>query len=166
MPIKSNEHNIRNYNEVINITSLNVLPMINRAKLLFDGHSSGITTKGGNNLLKQLKLKKRDTSLAEKDFDKKLKQQASLGCLSPERRRGRLPYCNIPLDNELLKTTGERGVGFNAQNKDKFTPLMQAVATHKDVGFVKYLMSRGADMTLRDNENNTALMWLLKSLLD
>jgi ankyrin repeat protein len=164
MPNKSNEHNIRNYNEVINITALNVLPMINRAQLLFDAHSIGITTKGGNKLLKQLKLKKRETSLAEKGFDKKLKQQASLGCLSPERRRGRLPYCNIPLDNELLKTTGERGVGFNAQNKDKLTPLMQAVATHKDVGLIKYLMSRGADMTLRDNENNTALMWLLKSL--
>ncbi len=164
MPNRLNEQNMSNYNEVINMTSISVLPLIYGAERRFGAHSNRITTKGENEWLNHLKLNKREAPLAENDFSKKLEQQANVGCLPHGRSRGRLPFCNIPLDNELLITTGEKGEGFNAQNKDKLTPLMQAVATHKNADFIKYLIARGADVSVEDNEGNTALMWLIKSL--
>lgn len=56
----------------------------------------------------------------------------------------------------LLLSTGQ--VDVNAQDSGGWTPIIWA-AEHKHIEVIRMLLTRGADVTLTDNEENICLHW-------
>ncbi|WP_213991598.1 ankyrin repeat domain-containing protein [Sodalis sp. dw_96] len=163
MPIVHNQYHY-NYSEWLNMTSNKVLPLIREAGQFYGTKPDMSKSKGEKRWLTSLKINKRETYFDENVFEKRLGRQARLGCLRSESRKGRLPRCNVVLDSNILKIAEEKTGNYTAYNKDRLTPLMQAVATNKGTASIKYMIQRGVHVNFQDIEGNTALMWLVKSL--
>ncbi|KAK2513231.1 hypothetical protein Q9966_016198 [Columba livia] len=78
------------------------------------------------------------------------KEEDGSTCLHHAAKNGNLEMV------ELLLATGQ--VDVNAQDNGGWTPIIWA-AEHKHIEVIRRLLTRGADVTLTDNEENICLHW-------
>jgi ankyrin repeat protein len=94
--------------------------------------------------------------------------QTRQSCLQTVNGAKNIAVSAIELEKNYINFCAEIGNSSNAQNHDGISDLMmQAATSYSNAGFVKPMIKNdGADVNLRDNENNTALMWAVKSFLE
>ncbi len=76
----------------------------------------------------------------------------------------KLPESKIYVDTYWLERFKKEGKYVDSSSRDGVTPLMAAAATSSNAELVRSLLRQGAKVDLQDNEGNTALMWVIKSL--
>ncbi|XBS70556.1 hypothetical protein ABK905_05035 [Acerihabitans sp. KWT182] len=121
------------------MTSNIVLPMIQEAEHRFGASHSKTIAVERKSWLGKLKMSKRNAFPQEDEFVKRLRLQASHGCLKGLPKKGQMPKSNVTLDETVIQKAEEKIYDFSNGNPDNFTPLMQAVATDKGLSYVKYL---------------------------
>ncbi len=94
--------------------------------------------------------------------------QTRRACLHTVNRVKNIAVSTIELGNNYMAFFDEIGNSSNAQNHDGISDLMMHAATsYSNADFVTPMIKdRGANVNLQDKENNTALMWAVKSLLE
>lgn len=126
--------------------------------LINNGASLNATNKKGNNLV-YLLIEAYHPRKNGKEFDGKLKLLQKKGIdFSKKLADGSTIYHLIATKNdlELFKKVENINVDINAKNNDGLTALHKAILVAKDDTILKYLISRGADKTIKTDLDETA----------
>lgn len=126
--------------------------------LINNGASLNTTNKKGNNLV-YLLIEAYHPRKNGKEFDGKLKLLQKKGIdFSKKLADGSTIYHLIATKNdlELFKKVENINVDINAKNNDGLTALHKAILVAKDDTILKYLISRGADKTIKTDLGETA----------
>ncbi len=161
IPIRNNTNN---YATQISMLSNSILPMINETEKKFEidyPESTSTNKKSGENST----MKNENPIFNTKKKGKNnFRYQARLGCLRHVERRERLPESTIAVDIEYMDPKTVTRNNINDRNEDGLTPLMRVAVDGGNVEDISALLKKGAKIDLQDESDNTALMWVVKSL--
>ncbi len=119
------------------------------------------TSSSGNskNWVEKLKVNKRDIFFTKPVVKKIDSTHDRYECVKNGEIKNRLPEKDIALDIGCLSYARK-----SEHDNNGITPLMAAIGNNGSLDEIRNLISKKASVDIQDKKNNTALIWLIKSL--
>ncbi|WP_413741542.1 ankyrin repeat domain-containing protein [Sodalis sp. RH15] len=160
MHMISNYTNFIKNREELNILTKNVKRAINESEKRFEMKVN--EREYTNKWVEKLKISKREIFFAEVDAKMNINNHDRYDCRKNISSISRFPEMDVVFDNG--KKAYAKNINNTLQDNDGITPLMKAIGNNDSLNKIRDLIHSGVSLDIQDKQNNTAVIWLIKSL--